>query len=472
MNGLQTARTVIIDDEPQEAMPLVLGLAKLGIGTVYFSGDIDQLPQAPLPGIRLVFLDLRLVGSPTTPAEKYIPHTLNILARAVALGHRSTGIVFWTNYEDDVQVLESRMRELLPHFTPLFLLNLGNKAAFVEGYRGGDFAPLQLQDDIAQLLSPQHAEALLWEWEQAVHDAATDTTNVINELVGSSQDANALKLLATLTAASAGQVTLESQAAVLHLFETLNPLHYDQLENRARLHAAKGEHADQLEHTLARRGTPQADQIARLNGMLLTAPGPESSTLVRPGDLFVARAELRAKCPVTRLEVKTVELADGLARFTKDEAYGLSKKALDKARTKRAGSDDARITRLERELDSREETILNECLPILLEIAPICDFAQNKRPLARFVAGILVPDQHAKVFGTTPPYTYRVPPCAFPGLTGTWHLILNARFSYGLRNPKGLIKSVPLCRLRRALLADVQAWCAAHAARPGYVSVR
>ena len=62
MNILKTARVVVVDDVESEATPLLLALAKIGIGAWYFTGDVDKLPKSHLDGIRVVFLDLRLGG--------------------------------------------------------------------------------------------------------------------------------------------------------------------------------------------------------------------------------------------------------------------------------------------------------------------------------------------------------------------------------------------------------------------------
>jgi hypothetical protein len=112
----------------------------------------------------------------------------------------------------------------------------------------------------------------------------------------------------------------------------------------------------------------------------------------------------------------------------------------------------------------------------LLEVTPACDHAQNKNEGARFVAGILIPDEHAKVFVDLKnmgkkPFLKKMEPIQVPGKVGAWHLVLNARAFHSVPKPNKSIKCPPVARLREGIQNDIRAWFAAHAARPGYLSV-
>jgi hypothetical protein len=49
MRGLQTSRVVVIDDDAQEAIPIIQALGRLGIGCTYIAGDqMEYLPKPPL----------------------------------------------------------------------------------------------------------------------------------------------------------------------------------------------------------------------------------------------------------------------------------------------------------------------------------------------------------------------------------------------------------------------------------------
>lgn len=93
MTGLRTARAVVVDDERDEAMPVIEALSRLGIGSVYIRGDrLEDLPASPFPGVRVVFLDM-LLG--TVGNERQIgAHTANVFAHSQAqLGTGTAGFV-------------------------------------------------------------------------------------------------------------------------------------------------------------------------------------------------------------------------------------------------------------------------------------------------------------------------------------------------------------------------------------------
>ena len=63
----QNGRVVIIDNDINEAQPLIKTLSKNNIRFSYFSGDIDQFPKDNLCDIRFLFLDLQLVKGEQNP---------------------------------------------------------------------------------------------------------------------------------------------------------------------------------------------------------------------------------------------------------------------------------------------------------------------------------------------------------------------------------------------------------------------
>jgi hypothetical protein len=137
------------------------------------------------------------------------------------------------------------------------------------------------------------------------------------------------------------------------------------------------------------------EQIAALNSMLLSPLYP-SDVSVKPGNVYLRKPSLKSKCPVTRCAVQVAELAAAMPfRLTKDAEWKKLDDQLHKARREQPD----RVTEIEKAAAKRKRSILRQCLPVLLELTPACDHAQSKTDCARFVAGILVPDEHAKILG-------------------------------------------------------------------------
>lgn len=53
-------RTVIVDDQMEDIIDLIKTLSKEGISTTYFTGEVEGLPDNPMEGVSLLFLDLEL----------------------------------------------------------------------------------------------------------------------------------------------------------------------------------------------------------------------------------------------------------------------------------------------------------------------------------------------------------------------------------------------------------------------------
>jgi hypothetical protein len=116
--------------------------------------------------------------------------------------------------------------------------------------------------------------------------------------------------------------------------------------------------------------------------------------------------------------------------------------------------------------------MIAKCRVGLIEVSPVCDFAQDKRPVCRFVAALIVPDTIESVFPKSHAFLFRLGGFRLPGEEGVFHLIVNARFALGIKGGDKLIRARPILRLRSAVLSSLQSWLSAHAARPGYLAMQ
>jgi len=128
MNGLQTTRVVVIDDEFLEAEPLLRGLARLGIGALYFNGE--EFPESLITGTRLVFLDLHLSGA-AGGAHGAILKSVGVLSQVVPEITGEVGVICWTKHSDEVKDFAATLKERWPKFEPAFVMGLP-KAEFLK----------------------------------------------------------------------------------------------------------------------------------------------------------------------------------------------------------------------------------------------------------------------------------------------------------------------------------------------------
>lgn len=446
MKILQTARICVIDDEPREYLHLIHALSRLGLGCLHVDGTkVEELPNHPIGGLRLVFLDMHL--GTAGEANQVAAHTASVFAKVVSPDSGPTVVVFWTKHNEYVEPFKSRLRETWPKYLGRLIF-----AHMDKPIPDTAINVAKLQTDIQAILTGNAPLDVLWDWEQAVHDAATSTTSALAGLVatraGVTADDNegqtatkvrsAFKfLLRLMLEASAGR-NLTKESARKDLFLGLAPLHADRLENNP------NEGVDSPAQLLAKEKSPEssAAERAAINGMLLIAPVDESVRKLCPGSMYSFADE---------------------ALFQKAFYHSwpsIVDKIFDSNKTKP---------------DERSE-ILRMCRPVLIEVSADCDYAQRKRPVPRLLTGVLVPSALAAQLdeqGKFSPAAY-IHHCTTVNLKeppGDWRPIYFSQYAFSVCHPTQSEWLQPIGRLRSGPLDELRHWLAAHSNRPGYISV-
>ena len=99
MNLPKNGRIVIIDDSPEDAIPLIECLSANGHPSSYFSGEtISELPE-DLDGVRLVFLDMEL-GTEGADNKSKASKTVKVLEKIIHKNNGPVIVVAWTSYDE------------------------------------------------------------------------------------------------------------------------------------------------------------------------------------------------------------------------------------------------------------------------------------------------------------------------------------------------------------------------------------
>jgi hypothetical protein len=477
MSILRTARVALVEDDDKEAMPLLLALAKMGIGAWHFNGDIEKLPLSPLTGVRIVFLDLRLGSTgPSAEGRNTYAQTVAVLEKLVGDSKGSVGIVYWTKNEEEIEDFEARLKEELPGFTPTFVHRIESKQKLLAfTLNDNDTGPILAK--LNEVMQQRAAHHLLLEWEQCVHDAASVTTNLLAEVADGEEGDSHECLLQVLSALSysAGATAngkVDGAIAVTKLFEALNPIHFDHLEQLAFRREANDAHSRALHEELEknkddfkkRKGLSK-DTKARINGAFLTARIGAEDPPFQPGAVYLPNVSIGNRCPHFHVNIDLSRIAEEILQLTKDQHFNREFQRNNDSKLKSNDRDSA--------MDSarkRAAEIFGDCHKFLIEISPACDFAQSKRKTARFVGGLLVPEKHIdliKVSQSLKP----VEPVYLSQLEGTWQPIISSLYIFGLSAFEKRVDSLPTFRLRNPVVVDILAWLSSQSARPGYMSL-
>ena len=224
------SRVLVVDDEPREAIPIISALGSIGVGCIYIRGDeAEKLPKKPFEGIRLVFLDMQLgVGG---SQRDVLSKTWGVFRQCVKPDTAPVVVVCWTRHQEHVVAFRRMAVKAAPSLKEAFIVPmLKPLGAKPEAWR----VPL---NRIRKLLKDYHACDLIWQWENVLHRAATDTSQEIadasstlarpNRSAGKWQDAT-FAVCRELVRADAGQ-TADRLSAPASLFRVMSEMTLDRI---------------------------------------------------------------------------------------------------------------------------------------------------------------------------------------------------------------------------------------------------
>lgn len=446
MKGLSGARVVLLDDELNEAIPVIKAFSKMGMPVVYFDGKNSELPAKSkrLRGVRLAILDMNLgvTGSDETIASTLV----QTFSRIIHDDNGPYGILIWTNHPDLKDLVA---RYIYEHGTlpkPVFVVSL-KKAAFTSSGSGGEprrFALVKLSKELLRILVENSPLECLQVWEGACFRAATNVTNSIAELSGNKAENldqwrqawrdESLKLLFAISKASAEEHHT-TENCIPSIFLALDPLHSDRMDALVEEFTKDlSVHADKI---MAAKGGSAIGRMAKVNTMLHLAS--DHLDIFSPGNLYV---------------------------FGKSNRPSFMPSLNDVLQDCIEGNQE--------QLTVNQNIVMGQALLCGLETTPVCDYAQNKMGLSRIVTGFALPLEHQKKIKKSAQFLKMSGPfylSAKPFRGGAYMLFLNSR--YVATAKLSVVKTLrAVARFRPQLLADVQSWTSYQGARQGVMLLR
>jgi hypothetical protein len=479
MIGLRTARILVVDDNPLEALPIIHSLGRQGMGAVYVRGDkVEELPKQKLTGIRLIFLDMKL--NIEGDDKEVVSKTVNVLKSIIDEKAHPSVIVLWTKHDELVKAFKDNLDRVMPNLRPGIILKVQKPFDYEDETRPpGLLRSYGAVASVEKAIKKHAPLDLLWYWEQQVHDAVSETMTALTQLIppaglatgndpepidsrGSEEwSASMRDLLGAIVSAVGGATIRDGSSSLRAAFDGMNPLVSDRIahldhRNKSILASARGI-GDQAEAERAKNRKKESllseEQRGSLNKMVLLAPSHKPRGLSHvPGNIYFKEQWSNVdemSFPIGGKELKRSTFIAELVQLPDPKKQDSNQAAASAKK--------------------RRETILRQCHPFLLEFTPPCDYAQQNVSAARLMAGVAVPTEHGSRNGQ---YVKSLGPIhlrksdGFP-LSGSVHFVLNARYVFGISKSR-ISKQEAVCRLRGEPLSDVCSWFAGHAARPGF----
>jgi len=453
--NLASPSVCVIDDEEDEYKEILKALNEMHVSTVHLLGTVDSLPAQPFKRVRLVFLDLHLSATIGKDAAAY---TANAFTRIVSPETAPVIVVIWSKYANEKVAVEGVPPDDQETEAQLFIRTLlehepryNGRLIFVEmnkpkpeDWPDENWSEL-LKAEVNNTLQGQEAVNLLWSWESLVEDACAQVSQGLTAVAevaiqGSTRDLkDGLKATMQRLAKAQSEGDFTAAAAPRYLLAVLSELLTDQLDNPAGI-ANVAAHGNWLvENPPGATGNGFA---AHMNGLLLTSPASTDAGLYLPGTVFrVADSQKFQSSFGTSLDTF-------VSLCSKKQAGPVFEKWQQGAQ------------------------------PVLIELSPVCDAAQNHRINSFLIAGFVVPaawkgdissDYKQNTFGTLPTLKLRWSRPNFDAqdvvlmYCNRYKLTVPVNAAYDGIEPWFRLRELPTTLIRNAH--------AAHSARVGLVQV-
>ena len=428
MNIPENGRVVVIDDNPEEAIPLISVLSKNCVPVTYFTGNLEELPENGLNSVRFVFLDLRLVKS--TNEKVVISSLVGVLSKILKEDNGPYFIVLWSKHEDEYKsAFENAFNvdATLKKIKPLVIISI-EKDTYIESINDDikfkSDAILNIESKLKEKLDELGIFHLFTIWENLVHNAAGKTINDFSEFY--TFDKNWNKNIETLFFKLAKGVLDEqldisdTENIIKTSLFSFNGVFLDGVESETR-------NCDLSDVELSFKDTQNnvsKEITGRINSKLLLTM--DIGNTIFPGNVYD-----------DSIDAKKVDI-EGLFNG-KLEDY------------------------------EQKDNLTSDIRHIYLEITPPCDYTNKKWRVSRLLPGVLWPESHGNRIKRNADFIYCSPLIVFEN--NLYYMVFDHRF-YTSIEFSALNEKTPLFRARHQLLVDIQSKLSSQMNRPGVISVK
>ncbi len=276
MNLSNSGRIVIIDDDQSEVMPLMASLSLMGAPYCYFSGNEDDLPETPMDGIRMVFLDIELDGFGGRDDKSKASALVNVLSRVISKQNGPFTVVFWTKHQEITQLVIDYCRQAdIPPINRLILNKLDIQKNKYQG----------LPDIICEKIKENSALLSLVQWENLVHNSCSEFFYEFSSLVQVDQEwsTNISGILCSMAEADLGKGASDNDLKYKAASRLLNQSFNDILQKHTNNDLACPEGFELIEKPL------DMEIKAKINSWLFIDCSSQDS--VRTGDVMKCKTD-------------------------------------------------------------------------------------------------------------------------------------------------------------------------------------
>jgi len=442
---IENSRVVILDDIPDEIENLAKNFKKRGIGYVHYTGELSELPEKPLTGVRFIFVDFKLgIGADTLQSR--IKNVTNILNKIISPVNGPYVVVLWTKHIDEINLFKEMMLKSNDIAKPFAIVDM-EKSECMEKF-----------DDVSRKIDTMLSNTniitnflLLWEnlGIFALRDALNSFYNIENRSIqtpaAQSFDDYLKKLdksigrhLFRIATASLGDSNIKNDRNLTDaILLSLTAVFNDRMENKI-----PNEDYDykKIGQEILANNNPgyTPEERAKMNSIFLIDKNIGKN--LNPGCVYrLADVRKKIRCVTNCSFKKTITTPLKAASEFFNGDLGASPDKND---------------------------IIKKIIPVLVEITPECDSAQNKWKNSKLLLGVLWPEEYKQRIGGETGYIYKTLP--FFINNKIFYLTFNSHFVYTF--PLKMFEELkPFLKIRKEFLVDIQHWYANQISRPGKI---
>lgn len=467
-------KVIIIDDQPKDVIELIAALSKEKVPFVHYKEeDLSDLPETPIENVRLVFLDLELITD-TYVDSKNITAPIKTRLIRVLKPNTPYALVIWSKKESTYKdALIKDFEGEFSNYKPIFHTSLP-KAEIIGQSGAMSRIKKELEKEIAKFKS---FNAFLI-WESIVNESSGKLTNEITSLFPSDSnwDKKTKFLLYKLAIAYSGKAA-DGFPDIKQLKNALYTLTMSISES---IESSIDKQINESFKGLISNEIQKIDNFTSvINKLLLLSD--INDDVRQPGNLYFPYEEQSlvfqkneesftksiTKVSLISADKKSVALEGIQKRYNSEkEKIEVATAVIKKTTNNIVASGLKEIVNKD---DTLQKEILENAIPIELNITPLCDYAQEKAKRYRILPCAMVKSVYRDHLNTSPAYLYITD--ADIRIDGVDYLMLfDFRFLYTL-NKTEIESRIVKYRLKQQLLSDIQIKLGAHVNRSGVLFV-
>ena len=428
-------RIAIVDDQIEQALPLMRVFAKNNIPYVFYKGtDPEFLPEQPENDIRILFLDLNLLDGRDNQPKDIRSALFATIRRIISPNNYPYVLILWSRQEKEYRnLLEELFSKDLAQCAPIAILNWIKSDFFpnftdTEENKEDEY---RILDELKRTLSELPAYSYLMQWENCIHKSADETIqNIFHDSLSLSNWQNSANCIFEMFAKSYlgkhhNEASLGERAKASLLF--LNDVYHDTLESNV----AIGDYSNATDLRYEADEEHQKSIAAKINECLLLSE--QFDSFRQPGCVL----------PVVLTQ-------DNESHFHKLFNECFNKKELSSKEAKQL-----------------KKEIYETLRPCAVVVTPACDYAQKKMRYDRLIQGLIIEEKFSDHINSLSDTFYLSPTFNLSGRR--CFLVLN--FRYFITYDMGNEDLSPMFRIRDSILAEIQSKLARHINRQGIMNL-